>query len=437
MRKLAAIVSVILLLAVPGAALAQSPEIIMAPPTMPVDGSISAAVQALLTSAPPADAWVYSITYAAHYGNGWIASVVGITGVAEPYTDWSLEDGDGIWLGTIVIPIDGDPYYYDPSSLSYAPKVAALTAVDGGGPDILLPFKPGTQMMYGLRGVHGEGDYGTTGMYAVDLVGADNMGANIASDSVYASYTGVIDYVCTDGTSVAIKATDATTGNTFVYAHLVDNVNLTIGYHLTGGQSFANLVHGSFEDTCGWASQSVDSYHVHWMVKPASGYYQVEGYTLNITTGDFSGSAGTVRPLGYLTASGGSCGDCYQYGDDPTQGPVIIVDPNNPANITLKGGHIWDNVIMGAMTFIGGLANGFPVHSTAIGGGDMSKPVTGGIVDLSTRVISFGVMYANLFFGGLKLFGPFYVLLAVIITIETAYVIYAIWRGVKKATIGA
>lgn len=438
MKKLLTLLTLLIFLATPLSALADEPTIIMAQPTVQVSDQINNAVVNLLTAQRPSDTYIYAITYAALWHNGWIASVVGLANIQPPYDNWSLEDGDATYLGSIVIPYNDPPYYYDPSSQANtrAAKTAKLIHPGpGGGANIYLPFQPGKQMQYGIRGVHGSGDFGTSGMVAVDLVGADNMGSNIAPPNVYASADGVIDYVCTDGVSVAVKAYDTTTTNKFLYAHLINNANLTIGYALKRGVQFANLVKGSFTNTCGWASQSPESYHVHWMFEPSSNYFQAEKYTLNTSTGDWTDGTNTIRVLGFLTAYGGGSSD-YTDGDDPTLPPVIVVDPTDPTKLVLQGGHIWDNMIMGLFSFAGGIASVFPLHSQTMGGGEKEKPVISNawsVMDnMVQSMITLTVRNANLFLGGLAILGPFIINFSIILFIEGVYVVYAVWRLILK-----
>ena len=432
MKFIASIIILIAILASPFSALAQEPGIIMAQPTIPIGSEINEAVISLLTSARPAETYLYAITYTSIYGNGWIASVVGLDNIEPPYTEWSLEDGDAVWLGSIIIPDQGDPTYFDPAALAVnTAHTAKLLPGAGGGAQIYMPFAQGKQMMYGLRGVHGSGDYGTSGMLAVDLVGATNVGASIAPDDVYASAAGVIDYVCTDGISVAVRTYNSTTEDTFLYAHLVDNANLTIGYSIARGQMFATLVHGSFQDTCGWASQSPESYHLHWMFEPSDDYFQAEGYILDTTTGIWKQGTTSIGPLNYLTASGGNSTYIIDE-DDPTGLPVLDVSVIDPSKITLRGGHIWDNMIMGMFSFLGGIASGFPESNSALGGGDAPKNVAGGIGPTFQNIISLVIRYTNLFYGGLMLVGPFLWTAGIVMSSEVAYFIYAMIRFFAK-----
>jgi hypothetical protein len=656
MNKILAILAVLAILAIPVGAAAQGPEIILAQPPQPVAWQIEDGVRDLLSSNRPAETYVYAITYTAPYEDGWIASVVGLVDIAYPYTDWILEDGNAIWLGSVVIPATDPPYYFDPENVplssvgvkkvfakylsgdteqtfvfyevlsgshflmdgpssmsvdcsgthptachiyyeytagggSYepyilvkftrsvsdesniywkvdeyhstlenetfseiwnednwadaefhpnptagdmthgeyvagsfgtteitiqthatgysgsghvdlmlylddgpfpdptatptetatptstntptetstptitntptetatptitatpsntptetltptitntpentlTPTVTPIPAVGGGGgANILLPFAPGNQMMYGLRGIHGSGDYGTSGMVAVDLVGGDTLGTNIAPPTVYASASGTISYICTDGTSVAVQVTNGT--DTFIYAHLVDNANLTIGHAITKGNPFASIKYGSYTDECGWASQSANSYHLHWMFAPDSGFFQTEGYVLDTSTGVFTKGTETVNKLGYLTASGGSS-VIIDNPDDPIDGPVLVIDPLNPANITLGGGHIWDNMIMGLFQGLGNFASTLPLESASVGGGDAPKPLTQGWVAAAKSLVTMAVRMTYLFFGGLALIGPFLFTTWLILTIEAVYFLFFLYRLIVK-----
>jgi hypothetical protein len=283
--------------------------------------------------------------------------------------------------------------------------------------------------MYGLRGIHGSGDYGTSGMVAVDLVGGDTLGTNIAPPTVYASASGTISYICTDGTSVAVQVTNGT--DTFIYAHLVDNANLTIGHAVTKGVPFASITYGSYTDECGWASQSATSYHLHWMFAPDSGFFQTEGYVLDTSTGVFTRGTETVNKLGYLTASGGSS-VIIDNPDDPINGPVLVIDPYNPANITLSGGHIWDNIIMGLFQAMGNFASTLPLRGEALGGGDAPKDPYQGVGLGLKQVISYSIRLAFLFFGGLSLMGPILATFWLIATIESAYLLFYLYGLYKK-----
>ena len=174
-------------------------------------------------------------------------------------------------------------------------------------------------MQYGPRGVHGEGDYGTSNMVAVDLIGGDTLGPGIAGPEVYASDAGTIDYVCNDGTTVAVRTYNSTTGDYFLYAHLLDNAGLTVGQPFDRGQLIGSLKYGTFGSQtsgCGWAEQGDHIYHLHWMFTPRNGSFQAENCILYIADNRWvcNGGSKLIGIGEYIAAIGGGSGTG---GDNP------------------------------------------------------------------------------------------------------------------------
>ena len=264
--------------------------------------------------------------------------------------------------------------------------------------------------MYGPRGVHGDGDYGTTGMVAVDFVGGDNLGSNIASNTVFAADTGTVDYVCDDGTSVAIRTHNTGTGDYFVYAHLLDNANLAIDTVFSQAEAIGNLKYGSFNDTCGWASQQASNYHLHFMFTPANDAFQIENCVIDVASAEWTCGNTTVTTGGFLYGGGG-------YG-------ALIDDPGSPSNTVAAttARSFWDFVILG-------LANGvrailmpiLPTHNSPL---SLLVPILNGIKTI------FKLAYV-LIKGNINLL-PVVGLLLIIIPIEiTMYTAYLIALGVR------
>jgi hypothetical protein len=193
--------------------------------------------------------------------------------------------------------------------------------------------------------IHGSGEYGTTGMYAVDLVGGDSLGTNIASPAVFASAAGTIDYVCTDDTSVAVRTHDDASDDTFVYAHLLDNANLEMDHSFAAGEQIGSLKYGAFDDTCGWAQQGPLIYHVHWMFEPSGGGYQVGGYTILLSDKKFHKGNAAIGSGGFIINLGSSGGV-----DDP---PPAVTVPS-----------IWDNVVYAIVSVVKGVAALLPDHNS-------------------------------------------------------------------------
>jgi hypothetical protein len=107
-----------------------------------------------------------------------------------------------------------------------------------------------------VRAVYNAGFF--SGWKAVDFLSDGNTSAGHAPNRLLAAASGSISYVCRDGTSVVIRI------GGLLYAHLLDNGNLTIGHYFDQGDEIGQLRAGSFNDNCGWASQGADWFHVHW-----------------------------------------------------------------------------------------------------------------------------------------------------------------------------
>ena len=202
-------------------------------------------------------------------------------------------------------------------------------------------------MIYGPRAVHGSGDYGTSGMLAVDLVSGDDLGAGAAPPFAYASDTGTIDYICDDGTSVAVRTHNATTDDYFIYAHLLDNANLVIDQSFGRGELLGSIKYGTFDDDCGWAEQQEDHYHIHWMFEPSNGSFQAEGCVLGIASKKWTCGTQVIGTGGWLYGGGG-----FGFGTDDFTGNQASAEPS-----------FWDYLVFG---FIDMVDNGWlkflPTH---------------------------------------------------------------------------
>ncbi len=280
--------------------------------TVTVDQSILDAAGQALDANPPVSSANYAVTDVYQRLNVYVLSVVALP--AGTTTGWRLSDA--LWIGTVAVRDEGGSFTaavegtaaYDTITSGV---IYAEAGGDGGGGAPVFPWMPGKRALYGDRGLHDAG-YGLTGWLAIDWVSGDDFGSEAAPPLVFASETADITYVCRDSTSVAVRA-----GN-FLYAHLQDNANLHTGYTLRKGVGFANLVYGSFDDTCGWASQRPNHYHVHWgfVVPTGAQHMQFENWDLDLSTGVFRRGDETVRKLQWMTATGEAAA-----GDDiPTAG---------------------------------------------------------------------------------------------------------------------
>lgn len=395
MKKLSLIVCLLALLAAtPSATYAlrgadDDTPVILAPGTTILDPLLELDLRDYLTAAPPAATNIYAVSDVSNGDGGVYVSVVGLRpDLPDPYV-WGLEDGNSvIWTGMIK-KSGGQMQLYRPG-VTACHDCKTLDGGPGGGSDIYFPWAAGKRMMMGPRGIHGAGDYGTSGMIAIDWVGGDDM--NSAGPTVYASSSGSIDYVCHDTThdkSTAVRITDGST--VILYAHLIYNSNLAGGHTFSRGQPIGQLKYGNFGTPsvgCGWAQQSANHYHLHWMIDPNGGKYRTESWTLTVNTATWqrgneqvktnmwmsggSGSGGVVTPPGQGDSPDGcTTPPCP---DDPGGNPgnPVIIDHDNPANLRLSGIHFWDYVIGGLNTiFVQVVLENFP-ESTVSQEGDQT-----------------------------------------------------------------
>jgi hypothetical protein len=217
----------------------------------------------------------------------------------------------------------------------------------------MFPFASGTAAQYGPRGVHAAG-YGTSGMQAVDLVGGDAMGSSAMPPKTFAADAGTIDYVCYDGTSIAVRTYNSTTGDYFIYAHMLSNASLVEGHAFTRGAFMGSLKYGTFDDTCGWASQGDNQYHLHWGVAPKGGGFQVGSCILTVSTQKWQCGSNVVTVGGWLTGGGGyTSGQAGGEASGRSGAGETVTDPT-----------FFDYVLTGVLTIVDrGILKLLPSHS--------------------------------------------------------------------------
>lgn len=332
----------------------------------PMSSDVRAALESWLASSAPMAAPYYAETYIEPSGTDHYVSLAALNIAAED-EEWHLTEEDGapgkvLWIGSVRVTIAGivEPLFEPVASGGHA---VAIPRQAGGGSYVLFPFDAGTFVIFGPRGVHGSGDFGTSGMLAVDLVSGDDYGGSAASDAVYASDGGSIDYVCDDGTSVAVRTYSATTGDYFIYAHLLDNANLTMSHAFEQAELIGTLKHGSFDDDCGWAEQKSNHWHNHWMFVPASGAFRAEDCILTVSTQKWTCGTKTVGVGGQLYGGGGSSsyGTSGDGADDPgTSSPGGTGSANRETSFfdyfLIGMASIWDRTMLLAL----------PEHSTSL-----------------------------------------------------------------------
>lgn len=362
MKRILVIASLVMIGVWPhAAARAQAPAVQVISGTVPISVELKDALETFLNAYPPSPAPFYAPTYLQELGTYTVVSLAGLD-LQSPEDPWQMETRADeprtvVWIGSVRVYPSGSAELVSANiTRPNLPKMATiLLPGPGGSASIRLPFQTGKSMQYGPRLVHGLGDYGTSGMYAVDLVGGDSLGTNVASDTIFASAAGTVDYVCTDGTSVAIRTHNSSSDDTFVYAHLLSNSNLTMSHVFAANAMLGALKHGGFSDTCGWAEQGPTIYHVHWMFEPSGGSYAVGGYTILLSDKKFHTSQGAIGSGGWLSNSSAN----------PGTGTGTGTGADDPGGATDIVPSFWDPVVAAIVGFVTSTLALLPDHNSA------------------------------------------------------------------------
>jgi len=351
MRKTVSIILVafLLMLSFVTTAYADGPDPVLVNGTTPVSTDVRDAINAWLATDAPADAPYFAVTYAQAAGDETIVSLVALN-ISDPNDEWFfVDEGNApsavVWIGSVRVFSDGEVQPFQSGGQANGGGHMASPVSAGGGSYVAFPWEAGKSVIYGSRAVHGSGDYGTSGMVAVDLVSGTDLGSGAANDKAYASDAGEIDYICDDGIQIAVRTYNSTTGDYFIYAHLLDNAGLTMGAAFTRGQSIGTLKHGTFSDTCGWAQQQDNHWHVHWMFTPANNAFRAEDCTLQLADKKWHcGATEVVGTGGWLTGGGG-----YGATSGGTKGTH---DPGTDHVRASLENSLWDNIIVGVAFII-------------------------------------------------------------------------------------
>jgi hypothetical protein len=327
----------------------QQNDIVFAPSIHQLDVLLEYDVRAWLAANHPGATNIYAVMSSSENENGIFVSLAGMTPTTSPPYRWRMEDGNIIWTGTLKR-VDGQMELYNPgeqvsrvSSKLAAPSRSSLLGGVGGGPDISFPWQVGTEMQYGVRGIHGGG-FSINGI-GLDFIGGDDMGEASAPPMVYASADGTIVDVCEDSHSTGIKVVGGE--NTIAYFHLQNDASLTQGTVYSKGDPIGSLVYGSFDDTCGTAEQQPSHYHIHWVVQDnSSGNFQAEGWQLKSSDAKWHRGNETVSTGQWILGGGGSGTLTDDPGSKPRSTLVII-----PGKSSSGGGSaIWDYLLVGINT---------------------------------------------------------------------------------------
>ena len=281
-----------------------------------VDPDVLTAIETLLIASPPYQAQtnIYAATNISGIDTAWNVSLVNLVDVSEPYTDWNMEQ-NAVWSWFVQC-VDSSGW-----TCTYFELPAG-----GGGTGMRLPWKTGFSAIYGTLGVHRDDPSIITGSYAVDFVGGDSLGADIMPPYAVAVADGTITSVCNDGTSMAIRVDGGPVA--VAYFHFDTSNSFSENQTVTQGQVLGILKYGSFSGSnCGWASQSSDEYHLHFVFLPTSpGFLEIGNCVLDLDTENFVCNGNTYAPLARIPNGG-------EQSDDP-------------GSSTASGGaHIWDGIV--------------------------------------------------------------------------------------------
>lgn len=295
--------------------------------TRPISTELRTALDFWLAEDAPSPAPYYAVTY--HRWDG-LHTYVSLAAFMNEQSEWWSVNGNKkkwsitgdemgenapIWLGSVRVSGDWSVQLVTPDAQALyrnrkIPVFAMPVLGPGGGAYVRFPWDPGKVVQYGILGAHAVGFSQTGNWSGIDLVSGTDMGSSAASDAVYASVAGQIDYVCNDGQTVAVRISGG--GDYFLYAHMLENATLVMDQNFSQGALLGNLKHGSFpNEGCGHAIQQATHYHLHWGVlrnAPSldGGTFTAEGCVLSGAGGLAKWTCGnkTIKVLGFLAHDG-------------------------------------------------------------------------------------------------------------------------------------
>jgi hypothetical protein len=265
--------------------------------------------------------------------------------------DWRLDDAMGMLTGEVEWGQDGIM-----EGAIYGPPPAETTTTDGlivrkagSTTGTIFPWGTGTKVRYGEDGIHaGWGGFGD--LWGIDFVSWDNI-SGYADDKVYAAFSGHVTYICRDAHSMALRV------GAYLYAHLaVDNNIYENETYYNRGDQIGTLVHGDFDDTCGYADNGDNShgYHLHFAFPFNNGVFYIGGCALSQQTHNFScgdlADLNIVQPNEDLTNAGEDGGG----GSDPTPDAEVVAN-------------FWSYLLHGFNTIVTFITGLFPEHQPFYG----------------------------------------------------------------------
>lgn len=358
--------------------------ITMLPSTVPVREDLQRrALELLAENASERGIFSYAITSLDHKPPYFYVSVAGL-----PMDSERMRLADSLWLGVVTIAdLPGLPGYVEDA----LPVIPDASETDnrgygmGGSPNI-LPWRDKTTATYGVLGVHDCG-FSLNGWLAVDFFPSENM--------VYSTQGGDVSYVCRDSHQVALRIGEN------LYTHLEDTGQV-IGDHYDQGQALAAMIPGTYDDTCGYADQQPENYHVHFCFIPNQvNRWSADGYSLWVGDGNwYKDGLDPVSTLGTLTADWATAG----------------TDIPGPA----AGTNFWDLITGGLIDMFNVATEPLPEHE------DM------GLADLSVKKTTPVLALLYIFvFSHFNMTIPILVF-GIVFLLETVRVFYALYMLVKR-----
>lgn len=328
--------------------------VIMVPGTIAVEARIQQSVMMALSEATqrPGDATYFAITDMRMEADQALVSVAGFVQLNEDL-HWNLED-DATWLGLVLLrrTETGDWIGVTEGTQEFSSVVLDVpTAIldDAAkrnlasrpvleGSNYVFPWRAGSSMFYGPLGVHPVGY--PSGWQAVDMASDGDTSQGHASGAVVAAESATVRYVCNDGT-----ATSVLMGN-FLYTHMRFNSKLYVGKSFTQGEEMGWLKSGTFSAPCGYAYQPAGWFHLHWGF-PATNL-SVEGWTLGMSTQNWTDGSTTIRPNGgWITAGVDSLAPALS-GNAAAPDAVLSYYDNGPRSVRANAaGDYWFKVTAG------------------------------------------------------------------------------------------
>lgn len=199
--------------------------------------------------------------------------------IENPGDEWTIFSSspenprNGVWFGTLIVYSDGSVHRHDTPPVTKIMQFKKSAMVQhpkyfagGGGNHVRFPFEPGKALTFYDTEPCIWSCENPANARTVYFRSGEDYGSFAANDSVYASVSGNIDWVCESFGSVRAVRIDGG-ADLFYYGGLFENENLVIGHSFAQNEIIATLRHGSYVNTCdGTVGQSETEWSLWWGV---------------------------------------------------------------------------------------------------------------------------------------------------------------------------